>query len=51
MMGISCRTLELYLQNVKLGEKYGFKFQEKLDCKLSELQKFLKEKSAVKKKQ
>lgn len=50
-MGMSCRTLELYLHNVKLGEKYSFPFQEKLDCKLSVLQKFLKEKSAVKKKQ
>ena len=46
---ISRRTLEYYLHSVKQGERFGFAFQEKLDCKLSEFQRFLKEKSMLKK--
>jgi hypothetical protein len=29
-MGISKRSLLFYIHNVKIGEKYGFKFEENL---------------------
>ena len=47
--GINRRTLEYYMHSVKQGERFGFAFQKNLDCKLSEFQRFLKEKSLLKK--
>lgn len=45
VMGINKRSLMFYLHNIKLGEKLGFKFEENLEGKISELVSFVSERS------
>jgi hypothetical protein len=51
MLGEKKRTLEVYVQNAKLGEKYGYDFEANLEKRIGDLKKFLKEKSQSKKTQ
>jgi hypothetical protein len=51
MIGISKRSLLFYIQNIKMGGKYGFKFESNLDNKISELTYFVNEKAQLKKSQ
>ena len=51
MIGISKRSLEFYIQHVKLGEKNGYQFEKNMDRKIGDLKKFLKGKSEEKKTQ
>jgi hypothetical protein len=49
LMGISKRSLLFYIHNVKMGEKYGFKFQENLENKMNFLTSFVSQKAPPKK--
>jgi chromosome condensin MukBEF complex kleisin-like MukF subunit len=51
ILGVTRRSLEMDIQNVKMGEKYAFPFEENMGERISELKRFLKEKSQAKKMQ
>ena len=40
-IGVSKKSLDLYLLQLKLGKKYGFDFQEYQDCKIGVLRQFI----------
>ena len=42
-VGIAKKTLDDYLLQIRNGKKYGFNFNEKVNCKIGELRAFVRD--------